>query len=251
VARQLLRGVEESASVVVTRRVEGRQVVRVQGSASAITGFLAPAIARFVEAFPGVQVHLAESERDDLLLSVSRGEVDIVACRRPAVIPESWDYHVLRDDRFVVVCAPTHPLARRRKLAWRKLADQPWLLAPAGSAARTRFEELAQQFPDGVVSYPVVTRVLSATWQLLHDRPCLCLLPHSFVRHLLESGALATVAVDAPLHMEPLGVLVPKSNVGEATGWMRDFLLKACTSGVAGSRKGAAARRAQGGGSAR
>lgn len=252
VARQLLQGVEEGASVVVTRRVEGRQVVRVQGSASAISGFLAPLIARFVESFPGVQVHLTESEREDLLLAVSRGQVDIVACRRPAVIPESWDYHVLREDRFVVVCAPAHPLARRRKLAWNRLSDQPWLLAPAGSAARTRFEELAQHFPTDVVRYPVVTRVLSATWQLLHDRPCLCLLPHSFVRHLLESGALATVAVvDAPLHMEPLGVLVPKSNVGEATSWLLEFLLTSCTPAIPANRRWAGTRRARGDNGAR
>ena len=210
VARHLMSGMAEGAEVITTHRAEGLQTVRMIGSSSATHGLLVHALTAFGERHPGIQLHLREAEGDDILLAVSRGEVDLVACRRPAVVPEGWSFEALMDDRFTVVCSADHPLARRRKVRWQDLGRELWLLSPAGTAARLRFDELAQAFSEPVIAYPMVTRVLTTTWRLLKDRPLLAFLPQSFVRHLVASGELVQLPVQAYLDMQPLGLLMPQ-----------------------------------------
>jgi len=224
VARQLLQGVAESAEAVTARRNQGQGVVRLLASAAAINGVLMPALPAFCDRTPEVQVHLREAENEDLLLAVGRGEVDLVVCRRPAVIPEGWSFRPLLEDRFVVVCAARHPLARRRRIAWIDLERETWLLSPAGSAARERFDALAARFTGEVRTYPLVTRVHVMVWRLLRDRRLLALMPLGFVRLLLEAGELAVLPVDAALEMQPLGVLAASAGLRQAPAALLAFL---------------------------
>ena len=99
-----------------------------------------PALPEFFQRHPAVQVHLRQAEGDDQLLAISRGEVDLLACRRPAAVPAGWEFVPLLDDHYGVVCAPDHPLQRRSRVTWPTLANQVWMLAPSGTAVRVRFE---------------------------------------------------------------------------------------------------------------
>jgi DNA-binding transcriptional LysR family regulator len=224
VARRLMLGVADSAEVVIARQRQGEGVVRMAGSVGAINGLLLDALADFCDGFPAIQVQLTEAEGEDQLLAIARAEVDLVVCRRPATMPEGWEFHALRDDCFVVVARAGHPLACSRPLGWAELADATWLLLPAGVAARRRFDELAQQFPHPPRAYPVVTRSLAMVWRLLRQRPLLALLPLNLARPLLDEGTLVALWSGEALSLEPIGVLQPKAGIGQAALRMSDFL---------------------------
>lgn len=224
IVRQLLNGLSQGADVAVASRVRGRHLVRMVASASATHGMLLPALPAFHDDHPQIHLQLSEAEGDDLLLAVTRGEVDLVACRRPPVVPKGWLFHELVDDRLVVVCAPDHALARRRRLRWEDLADQTWLPAPAGSAARACFDDLALRFPDGARTYPVVSRIVAVSAWLMRHRRVIGFLPHSFVRHLLDVGELILLPVRDAMPLEPLGLMVPTSDQGLATTRILDFM---------------------------
>ena len=225
VARQLMMGVADGAEIIVARQRQGEGVVRMIGSASAVNGLLLEALPAFSRRHQGIQVQLDEAEGEDQLLAVARGEVDLVACRRPPVIPAGWEFHALLEDRLVVVCRADNALARtRRRLQWKDLADQAWALLPAGLAARHRFDELSAQLPGPPRSHPVVTRALPMLWSLVLQHDLLALVPLNLARPLIEGGQLKELRVGEPVAMEAIGVLQPRSGVGEAARKLGDFL---------------------------
>lgn len=223
-ARQMLLGIAETAEMVTARHGSGKGVVRLLASASAIHGVLLRALPEFLRGTPEVQVQLREAENDDLLLAITRGEVDLVVCRQPAVIPAGWAFHRLDADRLCVVCDAGHRLARRRRLAWTDVEKETWLLSPAGSIARATFDALSAGFAGGVRTYPLVTRVLTMSSELIRSEKLLALLPHSFVRHLLASGELVVLPLPDEPAMAAIGLLAPREGMREAPAALFDFL---------------------------
>lgn len=227
VARQLMMGVADGAEIVSARHQHGQGVVRVLASGAATNGLLVDTLPEFSDQCPGVQVHLAEAEGQDQLLAIARGEVDLVVCRRPPVLPEGWEFHPLRDDRYVILCRADHPLAGARSLKWSDIAKATWLVLPAGVAARQRFDDLARNFPQPARTYPVVTRSLNMLWRLLRHRPLLALIPLNLARPLLDEGELVELRVGDAVHIEPIGILQPKAGMGDAAIRLGEFLRKA------------------------
>lgn len=224
VARQLLTGMAQGAEVVTASRTRSRHSVRVLASSSANNGMLVQLLTAFHARHPDAQIHLAEAEGEDQLLAVARGEVDVVACRQPAVVPEGWSFRPLVDDRYVAVCAPGHPLARRRKLRPADLAAHVWLMSPVGTAARARFDRLVAEFPTPPPTYPLVTRVLAPMRRVLRDEPVIAFIPWSFVRHLVDDGELVQLPIAGDLAMAPLGLLTPVAGGGAASRQFVEFV---------------------------
>lgn len=225
VARNMLLGVTEGAEVLAARQNLGRGAVRMMASNSACDGMLVQTLPGFHDRHPDIQVHLTEAEGDALMLAASRGEVDLVACRRRVVHPEGWQFHPLVEERFVVLCAPGHPLARSRAVGRAALADASWLLSPAGSVAREQFDEFASHFPHPPRVHPLVSRSPTLIGWLLRQRPVLAFVPSSFLRHLVDAGELAEVRIGEPIRLEPLGLLQRAAGQGEAAAALSRYLL--------------------------
>jgi len=228
VARQLLQGMAQGAEILAIHHGEGQHTVRLLASAAAINGLLVQALPLLPEAVPGVEVLLREAEGEDQLLAVARAEVDLVACRRPAEVPEGWTFQPLLPDRLVVICGPGHPLTRVARTDWPALMAQEWLLMPAGTAARERFDALTAAAPGPLRTYPLITRVQTPLAWLLRERPLLAMLPLSVVRHLVDAGELVVLPVEDIGDLEPLGLLHAVQEPGEAATRFADFLRSRC-----------------------
>jgi DNA-binding transcriptional LysR family regulator len=224
VARQLMMGVAESADVIAARQHQGEGVVRVIGSAAATNRLLLAALPSFAMHAPRVAVHLREAEGEDQLLAITRGEVDLVACRHPPVLPEGWEFHPLRQDRYAIVCRADNPLAHAATVGLDALARETWLLLPAHLAARERFDTLAGRFPQRPATYPLVTGSPTMLWWLLRHCNLLTLLPLSLAQPLLDAGELAELAVGPPEALKPLGVLQSQQRLGPAAAKLSAFL---------------------------
>jgi DNA-binding transcriptional LysR family regulator len=224
IARQIVARLAEAVDTVSARRRQGSGTVRLLASASATNGLLIRALPAFHQQHPGIEVHLREAEGEDQLLAIARGEADLVACRRPPALPQGWEFHVLLEDRFAVVCSPHHALCHRRSITFAALADQTWLAAPAGTAAREQFDRATAAWPSLPRLHPLVTRLLEPLLTLIQGSDCLYLLPLSFVRHLVDSGTLAVLPVKEAMPMEPIGLLQPDSEMREAAQTLAQFL---------------------------
>lgn len=225
-ARQMLLGLAASAEAVSARRELGQGVVRLIASTSAINGLLVRALPEFNRANPAIQVQVREGERDDQMLAIARGEIDLALCRQPPVVPEGWAFRALLEDRFVVACAADHPLARRRNLELAHLAGQTWLPSPAGSAARVYFDAMFARVGDDVRICQVITRTLALTWELLRQQPLLTVVPYCVVAHLVDSGELAALKMRGAMPLEPIGLMTALEDPGAATARLTEYLVK-------------------------
>ncbi|HEX6389425.1 MAG TPA: LysR substrate-binding domain-containing protein [Solirubrobacteraceae bacterium] len=116
--------------------------VRLASFPSAGATIMPKAIAAFRAAHPGVEVQLHPAEPDDGIALMRSGEVDI-----SLTIVTTWDdscairdglelTHIL-DDPMYVSLPDWHPLARKRALKLRDLADEQWILGSTGSCPDT------------------------------------------------------------------------------------------------------------------
>lgn len=224
VARQVMLGLAEGADALVARQQRGGSVLRLMTSAAALGSLLLDVLGDFHARHPAVQVHLREAEGEDQLLAVARGEVDLVACRQPVAVPGQWVFEPLMPDQFVVVVRPGHPLLRRSTVGWKALGREIWLLAPAETAARRQFDEVAARLDQPPRTHPLVSRSIPATLDTLQREPVLALLPLSFVRRAVAAGQLAVLPLPEPMPMNALGLLRPEPLVLPAAQALAEHL---------------------------
>lgn len=227
-AQQALAGLSATAEAVVERAQAGQGVVRVLASTAAINGLLVRALPALSQRHPGIQLHVREAEVHTQFQAIARQEVDLGLCRQMAVMPEGWTFTPLMDDEFVVVCSPSHPLTRCKKVSWNDLAQATWLITPVDSAARHKLDELCQRWGWSVRQSQVITRVSSMTWAMLQHQELLTLVPASVFGQLREAGQVVALRLPERLPFEPLGMVLPARDVAAATRTVADFLAHHC-----------------------
>ena len=208
-ARQVMAQVAGTADALVAHHQREKTLVRVLAANAAASSLLAHALPAFKARYARVQVQWGEVDGGNPIPFIARGEVDLVACRRPAAIPEGWGFLELQPDAFAIVCAPDHSLASGTPANWDELARHAWLLPSAGSAARERFDALMAHTLNAPASYCVVTCMDEITDWLLRDREMLAFVPVSAVSHLLADGELVLLRPRDAAE-EPLGLLQPR-----------------------------------------
>lgn len=106
-----------------------------------VTASVPKAIAHLRVRHPGARVQVQEGRVRDLIQRLLDGELDGVF---GAITPELLTSEllpllhpeVLLPDRLCVLCAPDHPLARKRRLAWADLQLSEWVAPPKDTLVR-------------------------------------------------------------------------------------------------------------------
>ncbi|WP_192456827.1 LysR family transcriptional regulator [Musicola keenii] len=223
VARHLLQGISDSAECISAYRRMGEGVVRLAASSSAINYLLTPSLPLFHAQYPTIQVQLREAEGADQLLAISRQEVDLVIGRLPRKMPDGWYFSALRPDRLIVVASAQHRLAGR-EVGWSELAEETWVLAPAGSLVREKMDEISRYFPWPLSAYPLVTRSISLFKTLLVQHDLVALLPLSFISHAIAAGEFCELKIPLVFDVAPMGYMLPDDNGRDAARKLADFL---------------------------
>jgi DNA-binding transcriptional LysR family regulator len=95
-----------------------------------------PAIARFRERHPGVELSLTPAEPDDGLAMLRSGDLDIaldIRTSATADIGDGIDRVYLLADPMYVALPREHPQASKRTLRLEDLADESWILGTTGA----------------------------------------------------------------------------------------------------------------------
>jgi DNA-binding transcriptional LysR family regulator len=106
---------------------------------SAGATLMPPAIARFRERHPGVELTLEPAEPDDGVARLKSGEADIALTIEASGFCSYQgidDVHLL-DDPMYVALPEGHPLARKRNLHLADLVDEPWMLGSTSACPDT------------------------------------------------------------------------------------------------------------------
>jgi DNA-binding transcriptional LysR family regulator len=137
-ARAMLRAVEDAEESL--DGLKGLERGRVAIAVASTAKYFAPRLlARFRERHPGVELALTVANRDLVAEALAGNAVDIAIMGRPppglAAIAEPFARHPL-----VVIAAPGHELAKRRRLPVEALAPHPFIVRERGSGTRSSME---------------------------------------------------------------------------------------------------------------
>jgi DNA-binding transcriptional LysR family regulator len=113
----------------------GRLVIGTYFSAS--IGRFREALMRFVQQNQGVEIWLREGSREELLLTVRRGEVDVALLLGPMEEP-ALDRQALWQEAGMVALPERHPLAGSDFVRWRDLGAETFIVTSRGSGPEAR-----------------------------------------------------------------------------------------------------------------
>jgi DNA-binding transcriptional LysR family regulator len=126
-----------------TMSVAERQGLK-QGKLSlmAITtaSYFAPRLlGEFAKLYPGIDVSLRVTNKEQVLASIADALDDLYFLGQP---PEDIDVVAtpIMDNPIVVLAAPDHPLANKKKISLESIATEPWLMREKGSGTRNAIE---------------------------------------------------------------------------------------------------------------
>ncbi|MCW5683356.1 MAG: LysR family transcriptional regulator [Pseudolabrys sp.] len=183
---------------------------------------------------PGVRVRIEEGSRTFLLSALLRGELDCVIGRLHDHAAEDGIVHVpLLELPICVVCAPSHPLARARRVTFRDLATYPWILPQEGAPIRAIID---REFAAAGLA-PPVPAVESTSIRLNHaltaDTDLIGVMTADAALAYAKAGDLVRlpVAIGAPL--PAVGIMLRKGTPSHALslfmGILREGLLPRAT----------------------
>lgn len=119
--------------------------VRIGAPPFVAQGFLPGVLARLSRSEPPVQVQLLEERVPMLMDMLAQGSVDALVTTYPLERPLQegirFQYEKLFDTEFAVIAPPDHPFAHGRRVSWRQLATEPWVMPARVSMVRRVIEE--------------------------------------------------------------------------------------------------------------
>ena len=106
--------------------------------------FVPMLLVRFSKLLPDIEVKLRIDNRENILGMLSRNEVDLVMMgRAPSTLDCEATPFATNPQGFV--CAPEHPLSRRKRASFEMLQDYPFVVREQGSGTRAAMERLFAQ----------------------------------------------------------------------------------------------------------
>lgn len=115
VAERTLEDLERSLDDMRAHAAREHGLVVVAATATTISHLLVPALSDLAARYPGIRVRLVEDLTEGAVQAVRNGQVDLAltTLEHAEVDVEAWP---ILKDRFELVCAPAHPIARTRAM---------------------------------------------------------------------------------------------------------------------------------------
>jgi len=166
---------------------------------------LSEPLKKFLKAYPQVNVHLEYSRASKIFEDVLSGRIDlgIVAypTRRPqiAIIP-------FREDRLVLVCAPHHPLARRRAVALRELDGLTFVGYERDIPTRRAIDRVLRR-NNVTVRYVMELDNIETIKRVVEIGTGVALVPEPTIAQEIKSRTLCAIQLSDQALFRPLGVI--------------------------------------------
>lgn len=140
--KRVLAESRNAVAEIAAMRGVTRGIVTVGALPLGRTRWLPTAIARLVEANPGLHVATVEGSFELLAAGLRAGEIDfILGALRPADYATDLAGEQLLDDQLAVVVRSRHPWVRSKRIALQDLAGAKWALPRVGAPTRNLLEQ--------------------------------------------------------------------------------------------------------------
>ena len=167
--------------------------IRVLSNTNALTEFLPEALSSFLASHPHVSIDLEERLSDEIVGLIAEGVADlgIVAGTVDASALETFPF---RKDRFVLVVARDHPLAKRAKIAFAQVLDHDFVGLDRASALQRFLADKAARIGQPL-RLRVQLRSFDAVCRMVECKVGIGIVPETTARRVERTMAIATVAL--------------------------------------------------------
>jgi LysR family transcriptional regulator, low CO2-responsive transcriptional regulator len=147
-ANQSLDLMREAGEALAAMRGARRGVLKL-GAVSTAKYFAPSLLSAFTAAYPEVTIKFPVGNREEVIEQLASNEIDLVIMGRPprelSTIAEAFAKHP-----FVIIAAPDHPLAGKRRIQLTQLSQENFLMREPGSGTRASMEHV---FRNSAVSF--------------------------------------------------------------------------------------------------
>src|SRR5436190_13245770 len=180
--------------------------VRVLSNTNALTEFLPEALSSFLASHPHVSVDLEERLSDEIvgLIAEGVGDIGIVAGTVDAGRLTTYPF---RSDRFVLVVAKDHPLARRAKIGFAEVLGHDFVGLDRASAIQRFLGSKASNI-GRPLRLRVQLRSFDAVCRMVERNVGVGVVPASTVRWAAKSMAIKAVELTDPWATRDLTICV-------------------------------------------
>jgi DNA-binding transcriptional LysR family regulator len=166
------------------------------------------ALARFKKSHPNHTVLVQEGSAMALLPALRRGELDLVVGRVSSDVPaEGLEFEAFYSEPMQVVARPGHPLARRRALRLRDLADETWIVPAPDAPYRRRLDAAFRQAGIAPPRRLVESVSVVVNKMLVQKSDMLGVMPRTVAREYAALGLLRILPLKLPPPSGPVGVI--------------------------------------------
>jgi DNA-binding transcriptional LysR family regulator len=180
--------------------------IRVLSNTNALTEFLPEALSSFLSTHPNVSVDLEERLSDEIVGLIAEGVADlgIVAATVDASTLETYPF---RKDRFVLVVAREHPLAKRAKISFAEVLDYDFVGLDRASALQRFLADKAARIGQPL-RLRVQLRSFDAVCRLVECNVGIGIVPETTARRVARTMAIVPVALTDPWAVRELTICI-------------------------------------------
>ncbi len=203
--REMLERYQALESEVRGEQMAANSVVRVAAIYSVNLRDMSRCVQRFTELQPHVRVALEYLHPGRVYERALNDEVDIGIISFPqshrglTVIP--W-----RDEPMVLACHPRHRLAKKKRIAVKELAGEPFVGFDADLVIRKKIDAFLREH-GGDVKVVLTFDNIEAVKRAVEVGSGVAILPQTTLEHELEAGMLAAVPFSGLNFVRPLGIV--------------------------------------------
>ncbi|CAN7444682.1 LysR family transcriptional regulator [Acidovorax sp. LjRoot129] len=169
---------------------------------------LPAAVALVKQEHPTLRISLDIETSPVLLERLDQGKLDIVIGRLFAEHDKSnLRYESLTEEMVCAVTRPGHPLSSMGGLTLRDVLSASWIVPPAGSVLRHRFDLMFQQ--DGLAPpiHTVETSALLFITRMLQQSDMIAVLGADVSHYYAAHGIVTVLPLEMPCHMDAFGII--------------------------------------------
>jgi DNA-binding transcriptional LysR family regulator len=180
--------------------------VRVLSNTNALTEFLPETLSAFLAAHPNVSVDLEERLSDEIVGLIAEGVADIgiVAGTVDAGGLETFPY---RSDRFVLVVARDHPLAKRQKIGFAEVLEHDFVGLDRASALQRFLADKAARAGRSL-RLRIQLRSFDGVCRLVERNVGVGIVPETTARWAAKTMAINAVDLTDPWALRDLTICV-------------------------------------------
>ncbi|GAA6142077.1 LysR substrate-binding domain-containing protein [Hydrogenophaga sp. 5NK40-0174] len=169
---------------------------------------LPAAVALVKREHPNLRISIEVETSPVLLDRLDQGKVDIVVGRLFAEHNRSHlRYQPISQEPVCAVSRPGHPLMQLSELGLRDLHGAAWLVPPAGSVLRHRFDLMFQQEGLSPPLNIVETSSLLFISRMLQQSDMIAVLALDVARYYASHGLMSVLPMELPCHMDDFGLI--------------------------------------------